>query len=561
MASDYIKQLTQRPDFEKNGQIVNFTREPNYVKHQPYEDKLAILVCQIKIWKAEGTDWFKIPKADQCLTIRECKSIEITDSAKDLINKAVVKFPRGTVIHKSSIPEKVVTTGDSADGTNTEQTLADATNNGEIITPGTSQYSEDGTSTTSIAVNYDDKGLIDFNRSKTEAALLSSNDIAIGNRIEIRLGYAYSEAEFNQINATDNGAGSKLDVAFTGFITSISVDTPLEIECTNMAHILASVSAPNTEAKSTITIKDFLDDDGQYHLLKDTGIPLAESSKKSEIFVSGGTITDNLSVADVLTEWGKSGVLCMMDTKSDGSVELRVGLTYYAGQGGDKLPNNDKKYITYNGGINTVKLIQFDWDVAQDKLSLKHNDKKYLAVEAHGYYTDTEEGVQKRKFFKLTIRKNPNTDDEGWLIDNDNEFQVVNKRESKGNKSIKHKNGTTSNRRINGHLTDRVNLDKYTVVTYMSTTPNITQDQLIEEAKQFWAKYNPNGISGSISIFGDLYIKPTEVVGLIDIRQPEKNGYYYVESVSTTFGVDGYRRELTIPFKIATFSKPVQIIE
>lgn len=560
MANISTKLYTQRPDLEENGQVVTYTREPKYVHHKYYEDKLAILVCQIKIWKAKGTDWFKIPKTNECLTIRECESVEIADSAKDLVNKAVIKFPRGTVINKSNIPNKTVTSGDKSGDTHTEQPIKDATLNGDIITTGTSQYKEDGVSTTSLAVNYDNKGLIDFNRSVNEVALLSPNDIAIGNRIEIRLGYAYSEEEFNKINSADNGAGSSLDVAFTGFITAISVNTPLEIECTNMAHLLASVSAPNVEVKSTITAKDFLDDDGLYHILKGTGITLSESSKKSEIFVSGGTITDNLSVADVLSAWGDSGILCMMDTKSDGSVELRVGLAYYAGQNGHGLPNNDKKYITYNSGNNTVKLIQFDWDVAQDKLSLKHNDKKYLAVEAHGYYTDNEHGRQRRKYFKLTLRKNPDSDDEGWIIDNDNDFQVVNKRSAKGNKTIKHRDGTTSNKRIKGHLVDRVDLSKYTVVTYMSTTPNISQTKLIEEAKQYWAKYNPNGISGSITIFGDLYIKPTEIVGLIDPRQPEKNGYYYVESVNTTFGINGYRRELTIPFKIATFSGPVQII-
>jgi len=393
--------------------------------------------------------------------------------------------------------------------------------------------------------------LIDFNRTKNEIALLSPNDVAIGNRIEIRLGYAYSEQEFEKMNTADSDPN--LDVVFTGFITSVSVDTPLVLECTNMAHILASVSTPNISAKATLMVKDFLDDDGEYHLLKDTGIPLAASSKGSTIAVSGGSISNNLTIADVLTEWNKSGVLCMMETKSDGSVQLRVGLTYYAGKGGGGLPNNDKKYITYNGGNNTIKLIQFDWDVAQDKLTLKRNDKKYLAVEAQGR-------TKENQFFKLTVRKNPDPDDEGWMIDADSQFQIVNRRKVKDRKKMKFINGTWSTKRIEGHLTDAAKLDKYNVIHYLSTKVGITEEELIEEAKQYWANYNPNGISGSIVIFGDLFIKPTEIVGLIDVRQPEKNGYYYVEAVNTTFGINGYRRELSIPFKIATFSKTVQII-
>lgn len=549
MAADSTSLRTQRPDIV---QKIDYTLTPQYYEHKAYEDKLAILVCQIKIWKANGTDWFSIPSANQCLTIRECESIEISDSSKELINKATVRFPRGTVISLSSKKDKNVKSGNKENSTEKTNNLKDTNNDGDVTSTSTAQFSDDGISTTSMAVNYDDKGLIDFNRSKTEKALLSPNDVAVGNRIEIRLGYAYSEIEFNKMNMADNDPN--MNVAFTGFITAVSVDTPLELECTNMAHVLTAVSTPNISVKSTLFIKDFLDDDGKYHLLKGTGISLSEASKNSTISVSGGSISNNLTIADVLTEWSKSGVLCIMETRSNGTAQLRVGLTYYAGKGGGKLPNNDKKYITYNGGNNSVMLIQFDWDVAQDKLSLKRNDKKYLAVEAQGRTKDNQ-------FFKLTIRKNPNSDDEGWMVDSDGQFQVVNRRKVKDRKKMKYVDGTFSTKMIEGHLTDPVKLDKYNVIHYLSTKIGITEEELIEEAKQYWANYNPNGISGSLVIFGDLFIKPTDIVGLVDVRQPEKNGYYYVESVNTTFGINGYRRELKIPFKIASFSKPVQIIK
>ena len=549
MAADSTSLRTQRPDIVQKR---DYTLTPQYYEHKAYEDKLAILVCQIKIWKANGTDWFSIPTANQCLTIRECESIEISDSSKELINKATVRFPRGTVISLSSKKDKNVKSGNKENSTEKTNNLKDTNNDGDVTSTSTAQFSDDGISTTSMAVNYDDKGLIDFNRSKTEKALLSPNDVAIGNRIEIRLGYAYSEIEFNKMNTADNDPN--MNVAFTGFITAVSVDTPLELECTNMAHVLTAVSTPNISVISTLFVKDFLDDDGKYHLLKGTGISLAESSRGSNISVSGGAISNNLTIADVLSEWSKSGVLCIMETKSDGSVRLRVGLTYYAGKGGGNLPNNDKKYITYNGGNNSVMLIQFDWDVAQDKLSLKRNDKKYLAVEAQGRTKDNQ-------FFKLTIRKNPNSDDEGWMVDSDGQFQVVNRRKVKDRKKMKYVNGTFSTKMVEGHLTDPVKLDKYNVIHYLSTKIGITEEELIEEAKQYWANYNPNGISGSLVIFGDLFIKPTDIVGLVDVRQPEKNGYYYVESVNTTFGINGYRRELKIPFKIASFAKPVQIIK
>ena len=432
--SDLTSVRKERPSLS---QFQNFQPTPKYIFHKAAEDKIAILVCQIKIWQASGNDWFSIPGVKSCLTIRECESIEISDSSKELINKAVVKFPRGTVISKSSNRGKNVKSGIESGIVERHKDLENTNNNGDVTSTMTAKFVDDGVSTTSMAANYDDKGLVNFNRSKTEIALLSPNDVAIGNRIEIRLGYAYSENEYKEMNDSD---GMNMDMVFTGFITSISVDTPLELECTNMAHILTTISVPDIQAKDTLKIKDFLDEGGKYDLLKDTGISLHEASKNCQITVSGGSISHNLSVADVLTEWNKSGVLCMMENSQSGVSTLRVGLTYYAGKGGGSLPNNDKKYITYNGGNTSVLIIQFDWDVVEDKLNLMRNDKKYLAIEASA--------MLNKQPFKFTLIKNPDRDDEGWIIDSggannyDGQFRKVNSRKPKPKKKQKHTDGT-----------------------------------------------------------------------------------------------------------------------
>lgn len=528
---------TSRPEIQSQ----SFTPQPKYVSHKPYEDKLAILVCQIKIWQAKDKKWFDIPEVGKCLVIRECESIEVNDSVKDLVGKAVVKFPRGTVISKSSDKDKKVSVGTEANATDAKSTLGKATNDGDVITTQTA-VGTDGESVTSIAPRYDDKGLIDFNRTATEKALLSPNDVAIGNRIEIRVGYAYSQTEFDKMNSADSH--ENLDIVFSGFITSISVDTPLSLECTNMAHVLACISAPDIPSSSGLTVKDFLDDDGQYRILKKTGIELDEISKKSNIQVVGGNITSNITVAEVLNAWAEGGVMSRMVMQKDGTVKLRVGLNYCVGSGGSGLPTKDKKYITYKED-SSVHIIQFDWDVAQDKLGLMRNDKKYLAVKAIGRDGDN--------IIRLTIRKNPDIDDIGDTSDAGDGFQIVNEHDLVKKKAQKRANGTRGKAK---KLEDRMKLNKYNVVTYISPVlKGMTKQRLIEEAKQYWHNYVPNGISGSIEIFGDVMVQPTDIVGFIDMRQPEKNGYYYVESVSTTFGMNGYRRELKVPFKMAAINK------
>ena len=67
---------------------------------------------------------------------------------------------------------------------------------------------------------------------------------------------------------------------------------------------------------------------------------------------------------------------------------------------------------------------------------------------------------------------------------------------------------------------------------------------------KYFRNYNLNGITGNVTVFGDFGLSPAVQVELIDYRNPSKNGVYLVEEVTTTFGVGGYRQQLSIPYKI-----------
>ena len=80
-------------------------------------------------------------------------------------------------------------------------------------------------------------------------------------------------------------------------------------------------------------------------------------------------------------------------------------------------------------------------------------------------------------------------------------------------------------------------------------------DELKKEALAYWGKVNPNAMEGTVSLFGDFDIKTPSVVGLVDPRNPEKEGYYLVESVSVEFSVDtGYRRHVKFSHKLKELS-------
>ncbi|KAA5429350.1 hypothetical protein F2Y74_27345, partial [Bacteroides cellulosilyticus] len=93
-------------------------------------------------------------------------------------------------------------------------------------------------------------------------------------------------------------------------------------------------------------------------------------------------------------------------------------------------------------------------------------------------------------------------------------------------------------------------LSTYTIVPYMSPNMKINSDKLVEEAIEYFRSYNLNGISGSVTLFGDFGLYPACQVELTDDRNPAKNGTYIVEEVTTTFGTGGYRQKITIPHKI-----------
>ena len=84
----------------------------------------------------------------------------------------------------------------------------------------------------------------------------------------------------------------------------------------------------------------------------------------------------------------------------------------------------------------------------------------------------------------------------------------------------------------------------------MSPHVGINSDQLVEETTEYFRNYNLNGITGTLTIFGDFGLVPAVQVELVDLRNPSKNGVYLVEEVTTTFGINGYRQQLSIPYKI-----------
>ncbi len=75
---------------------------------------------------------------------------------------------------------------------------------------------------------------------------------------------------------------------------------------------------------------------------------------------------------------------------------------------------------------------------------------------------------------------------------------------------------------------------------------NQTQDQLKLHTIKFYQNFAYTGYRGSFTTFGEPYVNPGDKVRLVSNKYPEKNGTYLVKAVNRSFGMGGYRQEITL---------------
>lgn len=438
---------------------------------------MDVLCCRITIGDADPSNPMKIRSG---VEITEVHTLEINESYKKLIGTAKVTFPKGTVCRSTIIGNMTL------EGKDVSRITTEVMQDGVII------------------------------EKRSTQRLVDETTFKVGQRINIKLGY--------------NGV---LKNMFDGYITGYNSDSTLEIQCENMAYKLKLKQAPHFEtlAKGT-TVNDVLD--GKYNILKDTGFKIHSDTKRFDIHIGKIKVTDNFTVADILSEWSKYKIYCFLkyDAEDEGVMpSIAVGRPYSSSKAQPVFPED--------GPAGPFK-IYFNEHVAQSNLKVVKTDPKFLAVTGKALGTD-------EKFFEVTVRMNPEYDP---AVPGSKEFQTVN-----ATQISKKTHKVTGNTTTSGAKTKtKVDLSTYTIVPYMSPHVGINSDRLVEETTEYFRNYNLNGITGNVTIFGDFGLSPAVQVELIDFRNPSKNGVYLVEEVTTTFGIGGYRQQLSIPYRI--YQKP-----
>ena len=248
---------------------------------------LDVLSCRITIGDADPGNPMMIQSP---IVLTEVEEVEINESYKKLIGTAKVVFPKGTVFRSTVIGNATVEGKDA------------------------------GRITTEIMQD----GVVIEKRSTQQA--MSEVSFKVGQRVKIELGY--------------NGL---LKTMFEGYISAYNSASKFEIQCENMAYKLKLKQAPKIETPSSTSINDVLGD--KYGLLKDTGFVIHSETKRFDIQIGKVKITDNFTVADVLSEWSKYKVYCFLkydENSPDSMPAIAIGRPYSSSKSQPVFPSDSE---------------------------------------------------------------------------------------------------------------------------------------------------------------------------------------------------------------------------
>ena len=467
--------------------------------------EFKILISLIEIWKEPNlSSSTKEPDSQSCYYITDVSNIDIVESYKKLISTAQITFPRGTLIKKTYTKDM------SLQGSGFQASVSDA-------------------------------GVL--RETYTETTVLGDGEvqIGVGDRIRIYLGYttdpaiarltSYSESR-NIYTDTGKLKAYKdaMQVMFNGYIAQCSVDTPITIKCENLAYGLKRKSCPNRKLSSA-TVNDLLAANGKVKLLESTGIELYPNTESIDINIGDIELNSHMTVADVLLTWSKNKLYTFLK-EENGKVYLGVGRIYTT-----NIDTKDNLIAILNDN-KSEPTIDFSYHVANNGLSIMKTDPLFIACKV----SYVPEG--KNKFASFVIRRNP---------EKPSEFDIVN--ENKSSKNDQKKKVAQNTSTVNPSSTPEstgidVDLSSYNIISYTGS-PGMSRDEVIGEAKKYLESFNQNGIEGSLTLFGDLALRTGTVVKLQDDLYPAKNGRYMVEEVRTTFGINGYRQTIKLPYCIS----------
>lgn len=468
-----------------------------------------IVIMLIEVWKiGDMLKYMDEPPNNRApVLLAECESFQVQENYRQTVCGMELKLPKGTMLLRTIANEKDVEDADNK-----------------------------------AYVNWGDGGAVVVPPSKGKVSLADPSDFEVGSRIRIYAAYTtdWNIWELRNRNHTpniftDNTLLKKykdcMDKVFDGFITQCSPSAPLVIKGQNLMTIFKKVSCPNRTASQGATLKEILDPKGTWRLLTTKGqeiIKLHSTNsldKLGDVHIAPAILSNEMTIADAFAEWSNRFGLYFRILEENNEPRLKIGYTYTSGA----IPGGTDVCICQNVDGN-APVIYFDYNVANDGLSYIDTDPYYIMIKCTVPITRTKGG--RGKFvFHLKLE----TSGKYEMVD----MTYINR------KGIKTKSIKPYFKHSNFTIIDRI----YPETIPESQVEGKKGEMKMWAIKQFEDAIN-NGLSGSLTLFGDLGLHTGELVDLNDKRHKKRNGRYIVEEVITSVSTEGLRQQIKIPYKL-----------
>jgi hypothetical protein len=345
----------------------------------------------------------------------------------------------------------------------------------------------------------------------------------------------------------------------TSIITGLKLEDKLEIEIANIGYLFKSIIFPNMvingEAELVSIIKDRLAETVKKYpqIIKINDFMVDSLKFNSQMIVTG-----NLSFAQFLNNLKEKYNLLPYFINDTfvwpylTQVQKDYTDKYLLNDEKNSILKEQAKIFRMNGYKDKTKQINANI-INRNNLQYKTTDNvKLSAIVSNTYDTEaggiTKDGYAKTKKKKISVYiefDKKNNDLLNSIKDGKIKLNQI-KNLSENIVILYGNDGKRTGNEIDSKGIQKEDGERRTFVDPSSKNTN----DLIIFGLQELQKYYYNGYRGDFETFGEPVTFIGDIIELQDISHPEKNGFYRVKGVETSFGSGGYRQKITLDIKV-----------
>jgi len=316
-----------------------------------------------------------------------------------------------------------------------------------------------------------------------------------GDKIKIEAKYIFWDENLNEYE-------TKMTAIVEGYISAVKAGLPVEIELEDNMYLLKKTPMPNRSYKSTQTIESILSD----------ALKSVNSKYQTNFRVNNDSQTNVTWSAGLLTSENETIAQFLAKLKRDARL-----FTYFRG---DELRVGRTVYVESEA---QTKYFEFQNNIISADLEYKRKDDIVLSAVASNHIEETvgttKDGKEKKRKKRIEV-----------LVTFANGADTPTWKEVK--QGDKPDPNTDGERRT-------------------FTFPDATSiADLVEKTTALLKKYYYTGFKGKFTTFGTPYVQFGDNAQLINKKLPEQDGIYKIKGVAYSGGVEGYRQEIELDYKL-----------